>query len=267
MSMISFSQSKKEIIEILSQRVDSLNLALKFEKESSLEKSSLISRMDISNKGLEDQINLLNESVKSSYTKLAFYQSALAIKSDSLIFLIAELEKLKNTNNAVLTNSKIECSKFNFWEFIIGSTDYNTIEELFKTKKKQGIFEVLSKGSVVSGFLPKSKYIEGEGKTRLDNILTYPCSSISCHFYDDKLIGIQINYIWKKDFPKDLFERQVADMEKLFGIKAEISIESDINEDKSKIAILKKESIVVKIKDDLKPDNAFAPDIRIFCEK
>jgi len=76
-STISFSQSKKEIIEILSKRVDSLNLALKFENESSLEKSSLISRIALSN------------------TKLAFYQSALAIKSDSLIFLIAELEKSK----------------------------------------------------------------------------------------------------------------------------------------------------------------------------
>ena len=53
MSTISFSQSKKEIIEILSQRVDSLNLALKFVKESSLEKSSLISRIDLSNKELE----------------------------------------------------------------------------------------------------------------------------------------------------------------------------------------------------------------------
>ena len=95
MSTISFSQSKKEIIEILSQRVDSLNLALKFVKESSLEKSSLISRIDLSNKELEGQINLLNESVKRSNTKLAFYQSALAIKSDSLIFLIAELEKSK----------------------------------------------------------------------------------------------------------------------------------------------------------------------------
>jgi hypothetical protein len=114
MSTISFSQSKKEIIEILSQRVDSLNLALKFEKESSLEKSCLISRIDLSNKELEGQINLLNESVKRSNTKLAFYQSALAIKSDSLIFLIAELEKSKTAP----INETNDLDKYKIFGFI-----------------------------------------------------------------------------------------------------------------------------------------------------
>lgn len=267
MTMISFSQSKKKRIEILSQRVDSLTLALKFQQESSLEKSNLISKMILSVKDLEAQIILLNDSIKSSISKLDYYQSALEIKTDSIIFLIAELEKSKLTNNTDSTSDKPECSKFNFWEFIIGLTDYKTIEELFKTKKKQGVFEELFKGRIVFGFLPESDVIEGKGKTKLNNILTYACSGISCHFYDDILAGIEINYTWKEDYPKDLFERQVADMERLFGIKAVTSIELDINDDKSKIAILKKEGIVVNIKDDLKPENAFAPSIRIYCEK
>jgi uncharacterized protein (TIGR02145 family) len=121
------AQSKKEQIEILNKRVDSLNEVVGSERKINLDKSNKISELTNTITNLESSISSLNANVSKltselqqtkteSATKtqdLAKLQAQLKTKTDSLDLVLGELEKLKPapkpvvSNNTNLTNNQV----------------------------------------------------------------------------------------------------------------------------------------------------------------
>jgi len=120
---LSFSQSKKEQIEQLINRVDSLNQVLSTERSASSQKvsefnatiSNLESKIStlnatISNLNLELQTSKADASSKqtelnSKQQEITNLQAQVKQKTDSLALVLAELEKLKPTPKPVVSNN------------------------------------------------------------------------------------------------------------------------------------------------------------------
>jgi uncharacterized protein (TIGR02145 family) len=120
---ISYSQSKKEQIELLINRVDSLNQVLSSERSASSQKvsefnaitSSLESKIStlnatISNLNLELQTSKTDASSKqtelnSKQQEITILEAQVKQKTDSLALVLTELEKLKPAPKPVVTNS------------------------------------------------------------------------------------------------------------------------------------------------------------------
>jgi uncharacterized protein (TIGR02145 family) len=123
---ISFSQSKKEQIEILTNRLDSLHNVVNSERKINNDKTSLINSLnskivglesDISNlnnkirgleadkKGLIDQISANKTNLTAKDQELSDLQNELTAKTDSLELLRAELTKLKPAPKPLVTNN------------------------------------------------------------------------------------------------------------------------------------------------------------------
>ena len=272
-----YSQSKKEQIEILSTRVDSLIEVLNFEKKSNkIQNETLILKLDslkvlitnekqsnLNNSTAISELNSNNKSINSELSKLNQELSLIKLKNDSLNVMRSELEKLK----IQMSPEKKEVIKktytpITFWNIIIGESDYNTVSEYLKLKKRQGVFNKLI-GS--SDFFSNKSTIRAEGKTKLDNILTYESEQIKIIFDENNVCNmINIQYNWRESTPNDLFSKLVEDMERYFKVKATVTIEEDINSDKTQIAKLKKDGITIKIRNAIASD--FAPDVIIYCD-
>lgn len=275
-----YSQTKKGQIENLSISLDSLNIVVNKEKQINSDQSVIISELNREIKNLNDQIKILNSSSKNLETLLNSINQEFAlikIKNDSLTLIKAEIEKLKlkmgSETNVEINN---DCSKFTIWGITIGESDDKSVGDYLKFKKSQGEFTELSIGTIDKSKSPfyRCKYIkaynseEPYGRSNLGGILSYKCSSVRCYFdSNDNCIGLDIDFMNKEDYPSDLFNKQVADMEKLFSEKATMTIETDAIGGKMKIATIKKENINVQIKDDLKTDNIYGSKIYIFCNK
>jgi uncharacterized protein (TIGR02145 family) len=132
------AQSKKEQIEILNKRVDSLNEIIGSERKINLDKSTKISELTNTIIGLEESISSLSaevskltselqQSKKELITKTQDFsnlQIQLKIKMDSLTSLHSELDKLKNeilTNQSLVKNKSIE-------ELVIEGQTYKTVK-------------------------------------------------------------------------------------------------------------------------------------------
>jgi uncharacterized protein (TIGR02145 family) len=123
LTAISFSQSKKEQIEQLTNRVDSLNQVLSSERSTSSQKvsefnatiSNLESKISslnatISNLNLELQTSKADASSKqaelnSKQQEITNLLAQVKQKTDSLALVLAELEKLKPTPKPVVSNN------------------------------------------------------------------------------------------------------------------------------------------------------------------
>jgi uncharacterized protein (TIGR02145 family) len=115
----SFSQSKKAKIEILTNRVDSLNQVVNTERQINLDKMTQINSLnskivglesDISNlnkkiSGLETEEKFLNAQIAANKTNLAAKDQELDNLRDSLALVRFELEKLKPATKPVSINN------------------------------------------------------------------------------------------------------------------------------------------------------------------
>jgi len=113
------AQSKKEQIEILNKRVDSLNQVVSSERKINQDKSTKISELTNTITNLESSIKSLNsdlsklsselqQSKTESATKsqdLAKLQTLLKTKTDSLTLVHSELEKLKPAPKTTVTTT------------------------------------------------------------------------------------------------------------------------------------------------------------------
>ena len=265
-SLSTYSQSKKEQIEILSIKVDSLIEVLNFEKKSNkIQNETLILKLDslkglitsekqsnLNNSTAISELNSNNKSINSELSKLNQELVLIKLKNDSLNLMSPEKKQV----------IKKEYIPFTFWNIKIGESDFNSVSEFVKSKKKQGVFNKLISGT--SGFSDK-KTIRAEGKTKLDNILTYEIEGIRILFDENNVCNeINIQYNFRKSEPNDLFNKLVEDMERFFKVKATVTIEEDINSDKTQIAKLKKDGITIKIRNEIA--SAFAPDVLIYCD-
>jgi hypothetical protein len=272
-----YSQSKKEQIENLSIRVDSLIEVLNFEKKSNkIQNETLILKLDslrglitnekqsnLNNSTAISELNSNNKSINSELSKLNQELSLMKLKNDSLNVMRNELEKLKIQLNPEKKDVlKKTYTPITFWNIKIGESDYNTVSEYLKLKKKQGVFNKLISGTSV---FSDKKSILAQGKTRLDNILTYESEQIKIIFDENNVCNrIDIQYDFRNSEPNDLFNKLIEDMERYLKVKATLKIEEDINSDKTQIATLKKDGITIKIRNEIASD--FAPDVAIYCD-
>lgn len=97
-----FSQSKKEQIELLTTRIDSLKERLQTEKNSNLEKTSKISELNTKVNDLKTQVTKLNSEIETQNKEfdkdnldLKSFQNQVKIKNDSILILKNELDKIQ----------------------------------------------------------------------------------------------------------------------------------------------------------------------------
>jgi uncharacterized protein (TIGR02145 family) len=114
-----FSQSKKDQIEMLNKRVDSLKSIVSDERKINLEKYNTITQLKVSILNLENNIAYLNSNIKqlnseleknkSDYEKKEqenfFLKNQIKLKRDSLDLAYKELEKLKPAPKPVVSNT------------------------------------------------------------------------------------------------------------------------------------------------------------------
>ncbi len=120
MDGVSFSQSKKEQIEILTNRVDSLNSVLNAEKNTSIEKSNKISALNTNVTKLTSELQTSKAESTSKQQEIGNLKSQLKIKTDSLALVKAELKKYNNANQIV------NIPDANFKKYLIDNTAINT---------------------------------------------------------------------------------------------------------------------------------------------
>ncbi len=274
-----FAQSKKEQIETLTLRIDSITNNLNIEKlniskqidslkenlkiENQIHKDLSTKIMDLSLKiiNLNDQNDSLNRLIKNLESKfLEFNIESTQIKSirDSLNILNEKIGSFQQDEKSL----KPDYIPFKFWNVTIGQSDSSFIANYVKLKKKQGLFSEL--GSYVSSSNSIGGQISAKGKTTLDNILTYNCDAIDycldenniCYkidirYYDDDVVNLY-----------NLFNIMVSDMEKLFNAKAILSIYTDINDDKTQVATISKDNFTLFIS-----KNEYNAKISIYCNE
>ena len=90
-TIASFSQSKKEQIKILTNRVDSLSQEVSFQSKTIDDKNSQISGLNTKIANLESSISSLNADIS-----ILNLQAQLKTKTDSLSVVLGELEKQKH---------------------------------------------------------------------------------------------------------------------------------------------------------------------------
>ncbi len=93
---LSFSQTKKEQIEILNKRIDSLNLILIRERKESLQKTNEFSEKS---SGFEEQIRLLNSTLNKTKSDLSQMQLNLKTVNEQLFNKSIEVKVLENQIN------------------------------------------------------------------------------------------------------------------------------------------------------------------------
>ena len=120
MDGVSFSQSKKEQIEILTNRVDSLNSVLNAEKNTSIEKSNKISALNTNVTKLTSELQTSKAESTSKQQEIGNLKSQLKIKTDSLALVKAELKKYNNANQIV------NIPDANFKAYLVSNTAINT---------------------------------------------------------------------------------------------------------------------------------------------
>jgi Leucine-rich repeat (LRR) protein len=120
MAGVTFSQSKKEQIEILTNRVDSLNSVLNAEKNISTETSNKISALNTNVTKLTSELQTSKAESTSKQQKIDILQSLLKIKTDSLGLVKAELKKYNNANQIV------NIPDANFKAYIVRNRKINT---------------------------------------------------------------------------------------------------------------------------------------------
>lgn len=157
-----YSQSKKEQIETLSIRVDSLIEVLNFEKKSNkIQNETLNLKLDslkglitnekqsnLNNSTTISELNSNNKSINSELSKLNQELALIKLKNDSLNVMRSELEKLKTQLSPEIKEViKKTYTPITFWNIKIGESDFNTVTEYLKLKKRQGVFSKLIDGS------------------------------------------------------------------------------------------------------------------------
>jgi hypothetical protein len=189
---------------------------------------------------------------------LEFNIESNQIKSirDSLNILNEKISSVQQDEKSL----KIDYIPLKFWNVTIGQSDSSFIANYVKLKKKQGLFSEL--GSYVSSTNSIGGLISAKGKTTLDNILTYNCDAID-YCLDEKNICYKVDIRYYDDENLyNLFNIMVSDMEKLFNVKAILSIYTDINDDKTQVAKISKDNFTLFIS-----KNKYNANISIYCNQ
>jgi len=150
-----------------------------------------------------------------------------------------------------------------FWGFEIGSS-YSTCIGKMRALKQEGILSELSVNTFRSG----ATLVTGEGNVDRKGRLTHRPESIELWFRNDALEAIELSYSFKSNYPRDLFDRQVGDMERFLRTKAVVWITEDDVGNRTRHATVDRGRIRAGIESVLDGDfKSFAPDIRIYSRQ
>ena len=150
-----------------------------------------------------------------------------------------------------------------FWGFKLGSS-YATCTRRMRSLKQEGILSKLSVGTAFGGDMPGSKVVSGTGNVDRKGRLTYKPNSLELYFSNGILKAVTLDYQFTNDYPRDLFDRQVADMERFLKTKAVVWVTEDDVGNRTRRAVIDKGQIRVRIESVLDGDwKGFASDIRI----
>ena len=242
-----YSQSKKEQIEILSIRVDSLDEVLNNDKKNNkIQNETLIHILD-SLKVLMANEKQSNFNHSTAISELNQELALVKMKTDSLNLMKNDLEKLKlqlSPENKELI--KKQYSPVTFWNVKIGEADSNSVANYLKSKKREGIpMELVS---YISSSRSDGIAIRARGKIKLSNILTNSCDNIYYNFDENNICyNIDIDFYGSDDTPSNLFNIVVSDMERLFKSKASYKVQTDINDDKTQVATIKNNGAIIYV--------------------
>ena len=259
-----YSQSKKEQIEILSIRVDSLDEVLNNDKKNNkIQNETLIHILD-SLKVLMANEKQSNFNHSTAISELNQELALVKMKTDSLNLMKNDLEKLKlqlSPENKELI--KKQYSPVTFWNVKIGEADSNSVANYLKSKKKEGI--PMKLGSYISSSRSDGIAISAWGKIKLSNILTNSCDNISYNFDENNICyNIYIDFYGSDDTPSNLFNIVVSDMERFFKSKALYKVETDINDDKTQVATIKNNGAIIYVTNTIESMSSVY--VSILCE-
>ena len=259
-----YSQSKKEQIEILSIRVDSLDEVLNNDKKNNkIQNETLIHILD-SLKVLMANEKQSNFNHSTAISELNQELALVKMKTDSLNLMKNDLEKLKlqlSPENKELI--KKQYSPVTFWNVKIGEADSNSVANYLKSKKKEGI--PMKLGSYISSSRSDGIAISAWGKIKLSNILTNSCDNISYNFDENNICyNIYIDFYGGDDTPSNLFNIVVSDMERFFKSKALYKVETDINDDKTQVATIKNNGAIIYVTNTIESMSSVY--VSILCE-
>jgi hypothetical protein len=273
-----YSQSKKEQIEILSIRVDSLHEVLNNDKKNNkIQNETLIHMLDSLKEMMANEkqsnfnhstaiseLNSNNKSINSELSKLNQEFALIKLKSDSISLMKSEIEKLKlqlNPENKELI--KKQYSPVTFWNVKIGEADSNSVANYLKSKKKEGM--PMKLGSYISSSRSDGIAIRAWGKIKLSNILTNSCDNIYYNFDENNICNnIDIDFYGSDDTPSNLFNIVVSDMERLFKSKASYKVQTDINDDKTQVATIKNNGAIIYVTNTIESMSSVY--VSILCE-
>lgn len=259
-----YSQSKKEQIEILSIRVDSLDEVLNNDKKNNkIQNETLIHILD-SLKVLMANEKQSNFNHSTAISELNQELALVKMKTDSLNLMKNDLEKLKlqlSPENKELI--KKQYSPVTFWNVKIGEADSNSVANYLKSKKKEGI--PMKLGSYISSSRSDGIAIRAWGKIKLSNILTNSCDNIYYNFDENNICyNIDIDFYGGDDTPSNLFNIVVSDMERFFKSKALYKVETDINDDKTQVATIKNNGAIIYVTNTIESMSSVY--VSILCE-
>jgi uncharacterized protein (TIGR02145 family) len=108
---VSLGQSKKEQIRVLTNRVDSLNLVINAERSDNSQRveqlNSRVSELEENVRGLEIKLKEKETENETNKKQIEELRELINVKSDSLMVLKAEVEKLKPTPKPVVQTNPV----------------------------------------------------------------------------------------------------------------------------------------------------------------
>ena len=108
---VSLGQSKKEQIRVLTNRVDSLNLVINAERSDNSQRveqlNSRVSELEENVRGMEIKLQEKDSENDSNKKQIEELRNLINVKSDSIMVLKAEVEKLKPTPKPVVQNNPV----------------------------------------------------------------------------------------------------------------------------------------------------------------
>lgn len=141
--------------------------------------------------------------------------------------------------------------KHRLWHFEFGSSRSECIATM-KALKDEGVFDELDTSTVLYGWLPGAKSVEGKtprgGEIDMEGLLSIPANRLDLFFLDDALVGISASAFMGM-IPAGSAERQAEGLEEFFGTEAELRVVEDDVGNETRYFRLQNGSLVAIIRD------------------
>ena len=176
---------------------------------------------------------------------------------------VGEATAPDSRNNKDIKNKHFIISK----EYGVGlGVSYKDVTNRLKGFRKTGDIEDISISTAMFGWKPGAKVVSVTfvNPESFDVNLTIPTKALSIYFEDEIVTGISIDYSFKSEYDKNVFEALVEDAVKFVHANPEIKTKEDDVGNRIKFALIKSGGVNLSVIDRLDGSRAdFAPDLMI----